>query len=65
MMVWKIFSMNIREKRPARTVTHGGSNDAPGSYVFASTTGRAVSPRLKEVSNFSVHCRHTPDISSG
>jgi hypothetical protein len=53
-------------KRPARTVIQGGGEtDAPGSYVFASTTGRAVSPRLKEASNFSVRCRHRPDISGG
>ncbi len=32
----------------------------PGSYVFASTTGRAVSPRQKVLS-FSVHYRHKRD----
>ena len=53
-------------KRPARTVIQGGGEtDAPGSYVFASTTGRAVSPRSKEVSNLSVHYRRRPDTLCG
>jgi hypothetical protein len=52
-------------ERPARIATSRRERDAPGSYVFASTTGRAVSPRLRGASNFSVHCRRTPDTSSG
>src|SRR5258708_22729642 len=54
-----------------------GSNVRPGSanprggmtlrarYVFASTTGRAVSPRSKGAANFSVRCRRRRDTSNG
>jgi hypothetical protein len=34
----------VRTSGPEASV-QGGKHDAPGSYVFASTTGRAVSPR--------------------
>jgi hypothetical protein len=40
-------------------------HDAPGSYVFASTTGRAVSPRSKGELNFSVHYLRRLDTSNG
>jgi|GEM_PF-6678066 hypothetical protein len=47
------------------TATFVREHGAPGSYVFASTTGRAVSPRSGGALNSSVRCLHRPDTSFG
>jgi hypothetical protein len=51
-------------KRPARIVISAEEHDGPGWYVFASTTGRAVSPRLMGASNFSFRCLRRMGTSS-
>lgn len=54
-----------RVKRAARTVKLiDGRYDGPVPNVFASTTGRAVSPRLEEGSDVFVRCRRRRGISS-
>jgi hypothetical protein len=42
----------------------GGNHDGPGSYVFASTTGRAVSQRQKVELSCFFQCLRRRDTST-